>query len=444
MNTPIYDFLTAYSERKGVRFHMPGHKGKSFLGIEHLDITEIAGADVLGEAEGIIGESERCAASLFGTAKTLYSTEGSTLCIKTMLSLVSRSESTERPLVLAARNVHKAFVYAAAILDIDVEWIYPETASNLCSCKVTPEGVRRAIDTAKRKPCALYLTSPDYLGSIADIQGISAVCREKQIPLLVDNAHGAYLNFLKPSLHPIALGADLCCDSAHKTLPVLTGGAYLHISKNAPSELAVNAKTAMMTFASTSPSYLCMASLDLCNRYISEDYTERLERTVATVENTKKELSRLGLAIEASEPLKIVVNATSVGYTGEQLCNIFRENNIEPEFCDEQFVVLMATCENSDSDFLALVETVKKVEKREPLALTYPTLPRAEAVVSIRRAVFSKQKKIDVSHADGKICASPTVSCPPAIPIAVSGERITEETVAAFKHYGIEKISVIE
>lgn len=444
MKTPIYDFLTAYSERKGVRFHMPGHKGKSFLGIEHLDITEIAGADVLGEAEGIIGESEKNSASLFGTARTLYSTEGSTLAIKTMLSLVVNGESTERPLVLAARNVHKAFVYAAAILDIDVEWIYPETASNLCSCKITPEGVRRAIGSAKRKPRALYLTSPDYLGNICDIQGISEVCHENGIPLLVDNAHGAYLNFLEPSLHPIALGADLCCDSAHKTLPVITGGAYLHISKNADPEFCENAKNAMMTFASTSPSYLCMASLDLCNRYISEGYTERLAATVATVEKTKKELSRLGFATETSEPLKIVVNAASVGYTGVELGSFLRENNIEPEFCDEEFAVLMATCENSESDFKALINALKKIKKREPLTLSYPKLSPAEAVISIRRAVFSKQKSIDVSDAVGKICASPTVSCPPAIPIAVSGELITEETAKALIYYGIDHISVIK
>ena len=151
MNTPIYDFLTAYSERKGVRFHMPGHKGKSFLGIEHLDITEISGADVLGEAEGIIGESERCAASLFGTARTLYSTEGSTLAIKTMLSMAATESRETRPLVLAARNVHKAFIYAAAILDLEVGWIYPAKDSHLCAAGITPDCVKHAIASAKRK-----------------------------------------------------------------------------------------------------------------------------------------------------------------------------------------------------------------------------------------------------------------------------------------------------
>lgn len=444
MNTPVYDFVRKYANRQGVRFHMPGHKGKSFLGIEDIDLTEVSGADVLSEAQGIIGESEANAASLFGTAKTLYSTEGSTLAIKTMLCLAARGKREGRPTVLAARNVHKAFIYAAALLDLEVEWIYPDEPSHICACGITPEQVERAILSSRETPCALYLTSPDYLGNRADIKGISAVCKRHGVLLLVDNAHGAYLKFLPEDSHPITLGADVCCDSAHKTLPVLTGGAYLHISKNAPKSFCENAKSTMALFGSTSPSYLTLSSLDLCNRYLCEGYGQRLAECIERVNKTKNTLKRKGFAVETGEPLKIVIRAQGSGYTGEELGNALREKNIEPEFCDREFLVLMATPENSESDFKALTNALKKIKKREPVTLSYPKLSPAEAVVSIRRAVFSKQKSIDVSDAVGKICASPTVSCPPAIPIAVSGERITEETVAAFKHYGIEKISVIE
>lgn len=83
----------------------------------------------------------------------------------------------------------------------------------------------------KRKPAAVYITSPDYLGNLADIGGMSDVCRKYGVLLIVDNAHGAYLHFLPKPEHPLDLGAEMCCDSAHKTLPVLTGGAYLHISQ---------------------------------------------------------------------------------------------------------------------------------------------------------------------------------------------------------------------
>ena len=169
-----------------------------------------------------------------------------------------------------------------------------------------------------------------------------------------------------------------------------------------------------------------------------------LDEPLSYTPSTEAAVSNGGFAVEKGEPLKIVVRAQCSGYTGEELGNALREKNIEPEFCDRDFLVLMATPENSESDFKALTNALKKIKKREPVTLSYPKLSPAEAVVSIRRAVFSKQKSIDVSDAVGKICASPTVSCPPAVPIAVSGELVTRETVAALQYYGIEKISVIE
>ena len=133
MKTPILDFVKQYREAKESRFHMPGHKGKSFLGMEDMDITEIDGADVLYSADGIIKESEDNLSSLFGTAHSFYSAEGSTLVIKAMLTLVSQNKNGERPLILAGRNAHKAFIYGAALLDLDgipltgVRMIVPES-----------------------------------------------------------------------------------------------------------------------------------------------------------------------------------------------------------------------------------------------------------------------------------------------------------------------------
>ena len=130
MKTPIVDFVTEYAASDTVRLHMPGHKGTAVLGCEALDITEISGADALYEAGGIIGESEKNATGLFQTARTLYSTEGSTQCIKGMLELARRwwqhkqELPGKRPVVVAARNVHKAFLYAAVLLDFDVVWLW--------------------------------------------------------------------------------------------------------------------------------------------------------------------------------------------------------------------------------------------------------------------------------------------------------------------------------
>lgn len=139
------------------------------------------------------------------------------------------------------------------LLDFEIVWLWPERSTSLCSCPVSPDTLERTLAELPAPPAAVYLTSPDYLGGMADISALAEVCRKHSTLLAVDNAHGAYLRFLEPSRHPLDLGAALCCDSAHKTLPVLTGGAYLHISRAAPASLRENAKTAMAMFGSTSP-----------------------------------------------------------------------------------------------------------------------------------------------------------------------------------------------
>ena len=146
-----------------------------------------------------------------------------------LLSLYGKQQG-KKPLIAAARNAHKAFLTAAAMLDAEVQWLYPRHPDSYLSCDLSPEELEEFLQSAPEKPTAVYLTSPDYLGNTADIRRLAEVCHRWGVLLAVDNAHGAYLKFLPKSMHPIDLGADICCDSAHKTLPVLTGGAYLHLS----------------------------------------------------------------------------------------------------------------------------------------------------------------------------------------------------------------------
>ena len=445
MKTPIVDFVRGYMESGTARFHMPGHKGKTMLGPEPFDITEIGGADVLYSAEGIIAQSEDNASSLFGTAHTFYSAEGSTLAIKAMLMLASsRTPTGERPLIFAGRNAHKAFIYGVALLDIDVEWLYPENAEHLCACDIDARALEKHLAASQRKPCAVYITSPDYLGRTLDVRAFADVCNRFDIPLLVDNAHGAYLGFLEENVHPIALGACMCADSAHKTLPVLTGGAYLHISKNAPQEFLENARHALSVFASTSPSYIILQSLDMCNRYISDGYRARLASFISNVEEVKKKFSEIGFKCEKSEPLKIVINATKYGYTGDDIGDYLRASGIEAEFCDEEYLVLMLTPENSDSDLLRLVHSFEALPVKSPIEVSSAPIKKGRAVMSIREAMFARSEIVPAKESEGRICALPTVSCPPAIPIAVSGEIITANETALFEKYGVEKIAVVK
>ena len=446
MNTPIADFVRGYEKLHIERFHMPGHKGKSFLGCEKFDITEVKGADALYEAEGIISESEANATRLFGTGRTVYSTEGSSQCIRAMLYLALTNCVTKpkgRPKVVATRNVHKAFIYAAALLDLDVIWIYPENdMHSVGSCQISSDVLNQVLMGMNEPPIAVYVTSPDYLGGQLDIASFAEICHKHGTILAVDNAHGAYLHFIETSRHPIDLGADICCDSAHKTLPVLTGGAYLQISKNAPEGFARNAKNAMALFGSTSPSYLILSSLDLCNRYLEEEYSEKLPAIIKKIVECKEQLKLAGWQVEHSDPLKLTIRVPNE-YSGEKLAERLRRKKMECEYADPSYLVCMFTPENNEECFQLLLKSLGEnsltYKEKETLMPVH-----GEQICSIREAVFSLHEEIDIDEAEGRICASPTVSCPPAIPIVVSGEKITMEAIEMFKYYGITTIDVIK
>ena len=441
MNTPISDFIESYAEKDFSRLHMPGHKGKGFVGVEKFDITEVKGADVLSDAEGIIEESEKNLSSLYGSGKSFYITQGSTTAICAMLALIKKNDG-EKTFVLAARNVHKAFVHAMALLDIEADWLMPEGSDNILSCDIKAEQVEKALSSSQKKYSAVYITSPDYLGHISDVKGISEVCHKFGVPLLVDNAHGAYLKFLKESMHPLDMGADICCDSAHKTLPVLTGGAYLHIAKRA-IEFAKSAREKIALFSSTSPSYLILKSMDMCNSYLDADFKEELKKTVTETEEIKAFIKGKGFFVIESEPLKVVINAVKSGYMGTELSEMMRNSKIEAEFSDDDYLVLMVSPKNTKKDFNRIKKFFGGIKVKSEIKRSFKNLPYPVRETSVREAVFAKSEWIKTAMAEGKICATVTVSCPPAVPVVISGERITKEVIDALLYYGIEEIKVV-
>ena len=444
MNTPICDFARDYAQRQALRLHMPGHKGVPTLGVEHLDITELDGADSLYEASGIIRQSEENAGSLFG-CPTFYSTEGSSQCIRAMLYLVLQYalQQGRPPRIAAARNVHKTFLSAAALLDLDVTWLYPAQADSYLSCRLTPQELDAFLSSADELPAAVYLTSPDYLGTLADIGAIAQVCHRHSVLLAVDNAHGAYLKFLSPSCHPMDLGADLCCDSAHKTLPVLTGGAYLHISPNAPALLAEQAKNALALFGSTSPSYLILQSLDAANRYLACGYPERLAELVQQVHALKASLTDHGYCLYGDEPIKITLCPKPYGYIGDEFAALLVEENIFCEFHDPDFVVFMVTPETGKEGLDRLKKVLLSIPAREAIECKPPECCRCQRVTSIREAVLAPCETIAAQDSAGRILAAASVGCPPAVPIVVCGERINDAAIQCFSYYGITECTVM-
>lgn len=441
MKTPIVSFLKSYQEKSPVRMHMPGHKGAGILGFEGMDLTEIYGADELFAAEGIIKESEQNASNLFG-CPTYYSMQGSTLCIQTMCTILCQDAKSKgkKPKILAGRNAHRSFIHAAALLDFEIEWLYGN--SDYLSCKIHAEDLEKAI--IESLPTAVYLTNPDYLGNLLDIKSLASVCKKHNVLLAIDNAHGAYLRFLKDSLYPIDLGADLCCDSAHKTLPVLTGGAYLHLSDSLNQVWKNDVKHFMEYFSSTSPSYLIMASLDAANEVLDTTFKKSLFECIQRVDGLKNKLVQHGYTILSGEPMKITISTKEFGYTGNEIANLLMECDIYPEFYDSDYIVLMPSPYNTKDDLKRLETCLCGIEGKPILVNKPPKLEQSKKAMNVRQALFSSSITLDVSKSLGQVCSSVTVSCPPAILPVIPGEVISESSIEVMKYYGIETVRVVK
>lgn len=427
MTTPIHDFLSRYSSLSPVRCHMPGGKENP------IDITEIEGADSLFDCSGIIKQSEENAAGLFGSEKTLYSCGGSTLSIQTMLAL-AKAGNPKKNRVAASRYCHKSLVSSCILLGLEVDWI--ETNSFL-SCQVSAGSVKEKIND---NTLCVFVQSIDYYGGECDIYSISKVCREHNIPLLTDNAHGAYK--VLTHNHPLRRGADMTADSAHKTLPCLTGTAYLHISKSAPKIFSQRAKEMMSIFGSSSPSYLMLDSLDLCNLHISEE-KEKAEFIFENVDKLKKGFEDIGYSLRKSDKMRITIDAENYGFSGFDLSKKFEEKKIYCEYSDLKYLVLLFSTAQPLGDFEKILKAAKEIEKKQPFeteALKISLPPKAK---SLREAVFSESEEVPLQKALGRICSSLYAPCPPCVPVIMPGEVYTEEIVKAFSAWGVDRVRVV-
>ncbi len=429
MNTPIYDFMKSYYKSDMLRLHMPGHKGKSLnvLPSYEYDITEICGADSLFEADGIIAQSEKNASALYHTSATYYSTGGSTLCIQTMLTLMKQ----EKREIIAVRNVHRSFISACALLDIQPLWLFPDYSGGILSGEFPYDNAEEILKTHEN--ACIYVTSPDYLGKIADIKKISELCHKYGAVLAVDNAHGAHT--IATENHPSLLGADMCCDSAHKMLPALTGGAYLHIMNN---KYIDKAKNAMSLFGSTSPSYIIMASLDLCTNYVSEKLLSDTYNTIKAIEKLHKKIEHK-YTIYKGEPFHLTLICN-----GNNLAKQLREYNAECEYADDDCIVLLFSPINTEEEIMKVAEILEKCNPAPPINTSGFEFSAPKVGMKLRDAVLSEYETIPVEKSYGRICAGVSVPCPPAIPIAASGEVIDKNCIKIFKRYGILTVNVVK
>ena len=439
MSSPLFAALGRYLDKNRERLHMPGHKGLLPSPLDDcapFDVTELPDTGCLYDGEGAPVETEALFSERYGSGATLLSTGGSTLCIQAMLAL----HCPEGAKVLMTRSAHHAAVNAAALLNLDPVWLFPDEITGIQTpLRISPQAVETAL-SQNPDVSAVYLTSPDYFGTICDIKTIADVAHSYGKPLLVDNAHGAHLVFFQ-DLHPMALGADACCDSLHKTLPALTGAALLHLKDAA---LANEARRRMATFGSTSPSYLIMLSADML---LSQ--WEALMSGYTTLAQKVMQLRRHALekgvwATCANLQLPADPARISLLFAEGQrdaTLSLLQECGIEAEYLSSRHIVLIPGPQNN-------LTPVEELINRLPVLYEVPSpsqpVCQPQRILPLRRAVLSPAERLPLSDAMGRIAAAPVSPCPPGVALLMPGEVLDFATADALKSAGIASFFVIK
>ena len=453
----LYRALEIYSQEDYYPFHMPGHKRNPDTVNTDLpfdrDITEIEGFDNLHHPEGILKKAQETAANVYGTKECYYSVNGSTAAL---LAAVSAAVPRKGQ-ILVARNCHKAVYHALYLRNLISTYVYPQMDQKWwINGGISPDKVERAL-AENPEIKAVLLTSPTYDGVVSDIEKIAEIAHRYEIPLIVDEAHGAHFHFSNYFPTSAAeLGADLVIQSFHKTLPSMTQTAVLHnCSDRVDSRLI---RRFMGIYQSSSPSYILMASMDACMEKMSSDGNEMFREFTKILEKTRRRLSEckyirlvspeIGTAgVFDYDRSKLLFSTRYASMTGSELAQILLEKyHIQVEMETEHYVLALAAVGDSEEGFERLCqaieeidqeETQKKKEKREaeePKArrTAYTSLSQ---FMSITEAMESESEIRKLEESVGRISAEFGYLYPPGIPLIVPGEQITGQFIRNMRIY---------
>lgn len=449
----LYKKLETYGQEGYYPFHMPGHKRNkaSVYGdfpIEQ-DITEIYGFDNLHHAEGIIKEAQEELARLYEVKQSFLSVNGSTAAI---LSAISASVEKGGQ-ILVARNCHKAVYHGIYLRDLEPIYIYPQTDSKLgINGEILTSRVERSLEENKNIQ-AVLITSPTYDGVVSDIQEIARIAHEHQVPLIVDEAHGAHFRY--SSYFPVPaekLGADVVIQSFHKTLPSMTQTAVLHRC----SDLVDGTKLArfMDIYQTSSPSYVLMASIDACVDKMKREGTDMFRTFTRQLEQARRSLAKCNYIRLVPEPgnkeyfdfdrSKIILSTEHCSFNGTQLAKILRQEfKIEVEMETEQYVIAMAAVGDTEEGFLRLCEAIQTIDEREAAILKVEDKrteydfrwEEKKQFMSITQAMDAPSVPCPLEESAGKISTEFAYLYPPGIPILVPGEQITGLFIKNVRRY---------
>lgn len=437
----LADLLYEHDAEGVVPFHMPGHKRADFdflLGAQRIDITEIEGFDNLHDASGVILDCEKRASSLYGTKASRFLVNGSTAGVLGAIN----ATTTYGDKVLVARNCHRSVFNAIELFGLCPIYLEPTYFEEYGFYgSVSALSVREAFEKNKNiKLC--IITSPTYEGVISDIASVAEICHANGATLFVDEAHGAHLGLCKKfEKSARSLGADIVVNSLHKTLPSLTQTAILHVCSDRVDIEKVNASLAK--FETSSPSYVLMASMDGCIRFLEKFGAEALCEWSKNIDVARKSLSRLKKIdlfdgrkdgrVFAYDKTKFVFTTNRAGMSGVEFKKKLRQNsNIELEMASVSYAIAMSGLGDDRRSFLALEEGVFDIEDgiNSAVATTKAILPilpqKAFNPCEIARLSV---EYVDFEQSVGKVCAENVWAYPPGAPIIAKGEIIDLDVI---------------
>lgn len=441
----LLEALKKYADSDYLPMHMPGHKrctgeiGDPYF----IDITEIEGFDNLHHAEGILLRAQERAAALYHSEETHYLVNGSTAGI---LAAVSGCTDFGGKLLMA-RNCHKSVYHAALLRGLQTVYLYPQSTGEMgINGVILPEDVENALSGGTDIQ-AVVITSPTYDGIVSDVECIAKIVHAFGIPLIVDEAHGAHFpfcdHFPKDSIN---CKADVVIHSLHKTLPALTQTALIHF--NGPLIDRERLCRYLTVYQTSSPSYVLMAGLDECVRWISENgeifgkFAQELEKLRADLRGMRH--LKL-LETDEMDPSKILISVRETGMHGRELAERLREAyHIETEMACGTYVCALTSAADTRDCLERLKEALfavdrtldeqKKASGGKKAAVSDEVI-RTRSVCTLLEAENEEMIRLHLPEAGGRISGDFVTLYPPGIPILTPGEVITEAIVRRIEGY---------
>ncbi len=471
----LFDRLANYGNSGIYPFHMPGHKRQKTADFNpyKIDITEIEGFDNLHHAEGILLEAQKKAEKLYGSEESHFLINGSTAGILSAISACATKT------VLIARNCHKAVYHAALIRNLEVYYVYPEIQEEfMLNGGINPADVERSL-VEHPEIEAVVITSPTYDGVVSDIKKIAEIAHAHGKPLIVDEAHGAHFGFSKyfPE-NSVHLGADIVIHSLHKTLPSYTQTALIHINGNLVDRQKI--RMFLQMYQTSSPSYILMAGMDECIRYVEEQgehafqkFAERLDR----IYRRSKEFRSIHLVDESIvgknsiydfDRSKLIFSVKKCGIAGNELRKmLLRTYNIEMEMAAGNYALALTSLCDTDQGFHRLFYAVKGIDEQISRFQTSENKKEGNWIedgvtrniidCTMNEAFESPKESVPLKESAGRISGEFLYLYPPGIPMIVPGEKIDATLLKrlenykkkgfqfqGLKDYGGEKIEVVK